>query len=79
MEMSESLPLRLILKPAKELKKGEIFLWRSAATGQYEMHAFHSHAGYGAKTFTAYNEKDGSSLLVNYSGICGVLAINELS
>ena len=72
--VSGSLPL--ILKSVKKLKRGDVFLWQSGMTGRYEIHTFHSDAGYGAKTFTDYNEKDGSSTLVNYSGICGVLVCN---
>ena len=67
----ESLPLEL--KAVDKLEKGDVFLWRSWLTERYEVHTFHSDAGYGAKTFTDYNEKDGSSLIVNYSGICGVI------
>lgn len=73
--VSGSLPLTL--KPIKKLKRGDVFLWRSGMTGRYEIHTFHSDAGYGVKTFTDYNEKDGSSELVNYSGICGVLECND--
>ena len=73
--VSGSLPLTL--KPTRELKRGDVFLWRSGMTGGYEIHTFHSDAGYGAKTFTDYNEKDGSSMLVNYSGVCGVLVGND--
>lgn len=65
--------LKIELKPVTELKRGDVFLWCSALTGKHEIHTFHSDAGYGAKTFTDYNEKDGSSTLVNYSGICGLL------
>lgn len=73
--VSSSLPIRI--KSVKKLKRGDVFLWRSGMTGRYEIHTFHSDAGYGAKTFTDYNEKDGSSMLVNYSGICGVLEGND--
>lgn len=61
------------VKPGEKLYPGDVFLWKSGMHGHYEIHTFHSDAGYGAKTFTNYNEKDGSSMLVNYSGICGVL------
>lgn len=54
-------------------QRGEIFLWKSGVSGPHELHTFHSDAGYGAKTFTNYNDQDGSSLIVNYSGIIGVL------
>lgn len=74
---NEPLPLKLDNSP-KPLNKGDIFLWRSGMNGRYEIHTFHSDAGYGAKTFTQYNEEDGSSVLVNYSGICGVLVTNEI-
>lgn len=67
----------LKLKPVKKLKRGDVFLWQNGRAGQYEIHTFHSDSGYGAKTFTHYNDKDGSSLLVNYSGVCGVLVCDE--
>ena len=73
--VSGSLPLTL--KPVKKLKRGDVFLWKSGMTGRYEIHTFHSDSGYGAKTFTSYNDKDGSSEVVNYSGICGVLLGND--
>lgn len=69
--------LPLSLKPKDKLKRGDVFLWRSGMTGVHEIHTFHSDAGYGAKTFTNYNEKDGSSMIINYSGICGVLVGND--
>lgn len=70
------LPIKLIQK--EKLEQGDVFLWQSASRGIFEIHTFHSDAGYGAKTYTNYNEKDGSSVLVNYSGIRGVLdTINQ--
>ena len=54
-----------------ELKMGDVFLWYSRMNDKYEIHTFHSHAGYGIKTFSEWNEKNESSLLVNYSGVCG--------
>lgn len=74
-DVSGSLPIRI--KNKKKLEKGDVFLWRSEITGKYEIHTFHSDAGYGIKTFTNYNEKDGSSMLVNWSGVCGVLEGND--
>lgn len=71
----EVLPLKLIA--VDKLKQGDVFLWKSGMTGKFEIHTFHSDAVYGAKTFTDYNEKNGSSLLVNYSGICGVLVCKD--
>lgn len=67
----ENLPIKLIQK--EKLEQGDVFLWKSNTYGYFEIHTFHSDAGYGAKTYTNFNEKDGSSTLVNYSGICGVL------
>lgn len=72
---SDLLPL-ISINHFKKLKKGDVFLWQSRS-GEYKIHTFHSDAGYGAKTFTDYNEKDGSSVLVNYSGICGILKIKD--
>jgi len=74
-DVSVSLPLTL--KSVEKLKRGDVFLWRSGMTGRYEIHTFHSDAGYGAKTFTNWNEKNESSEIVNYSGICGVLEGND--
>ena len=54
-----------------ELKKGDAFLWKSQRSGELQIHTFHSDAGYGVKTMTDYNVKDGSSLLVNWSGVLG--------
>lgn len=59
------------------LKRGDVFLWRSAMNGNYEIHTFHSDYGYGVKTFTDYNEENGSSQIVNWSGVCGVLIGND--
>lgn len=71
---TENLIVNIIqLKEVSKLEKGDVFLWRSGMTGEYRIHTFHSDAGYGAKTFTEYDEENGSSLIVNYSGICGVL------
>lgn len=67
------LPLKL--KSVKKLKHGDVFLWQSGISGRYELHTFHSDAGYGAKTYTEYNTKDGSSMVVNYSGILGVVVV----
>ena len=61
------------LKAVETTNKGDVFLWRSNSDGHVEIHTFHSDAGYGSKTYTIFNESDGSSILVNYSGICGVL------
>jgi hypothetical protein len=72
----ELLPIKL--KKVEKLKKGDLFLWKSGMHGHFEIHQFHSDAGYGAKTYTQYSEKDGSSLIVNYSGICGVLVCEEI-
>jgi hypothetical protein len=47
--------------------KGDWFLWKN------EIHKFHSDAGYGIKTYTDYNEKDGSSKTVNWSNCRGTI------
>lgn len=70
-----SLPISL--KKVKELNVGDVFLWVSGMTGKHEIHTFHSDVGYGIKTFTDYNEKDGSSEIVNWSGLCGVIVCNN--
>lgn len=61
---------------AEELQRGDVFLWINSK-GEYQIHTFHSDIGYGAKTFTDYNEKDNSSIIVNYSGICGVIKLKK--
>ena len=78
--MSDKIELPITLKPVSkqsEMKKGDVFLWRSQMHGHFEIHTFHSDAGYGVKTFTEYNEETGSSKLVNWSGICGILVGND--
>jgi len=79
--MSQEVELPIKLKKVSkqsDLKKGDVFLWRSGMTGRFEIHTFHSDAGYGAKTFTDFDEESGSSMLVNYSGICGIIeTVNE--
>lgn len=70
-KMKQELPV--VIKPVDELKRGDVFLWRSGMSGESQIHTFHSDAGYGAKTFTEYDERNESSVIVNYSGICGVL------
>lgn len=59
------------IKRTRKLKRGDFFFWISGQSGKFEIHQFHSDAGYGVKTFTDYNEKDGSSLIVNWSGVYG--------
>lgn len=71
-----SLPLTIV--PADKLTAGDVFLWQSEITGQYEIHAFHSDTGYGVKTFTDYDEKDSSSLILNWSGVRGLLSVANL-
>jgi len=76
----EGIDLPITLKPVKkesDLKRGDVFLWKSQQTGKFEIHTYHSHAGYGAKTFTEFDEETGSSMLVNFSGICGILIGND--
>ena len=77
MELPNNQQLLIKTIPLKELKAGDVFVWCSGMTGECELHTFHSDAGYGAKTFTGYDEKDGSSTIVNYSGIRGVLNVEE--
>ena len=54
-----------------ELQKGDWFIWQSGMTGDRELHQFHSDAGYGIKTYTEYDPKNESSLIVNWSGRLG--------
>jgi len=46
-------------------KDKDWFIWKN------ELHQFHSDAGYGIKTYTDFNDKDGSSVIVNVSNISG--------
>jgi len=76
MEDYTILPLML---SNEELEVGDAFLWRSGIDGRYKVHSFHSDAGYGIKTFTLWDKKDGSSLLVNHSGYCGkIVPVTEI-
>jgi len=78
--MSDNTELPITLKPVSkqsDLKRGDVFLWKSGMHGYFEIHTFHSDSGYGAKTFTEYNEETGSSQIVNWSGICGILVGND--
>ncbi len=61
----------ITIKRTRNLKTGDFFFWVSGQSGEFEIHQFHSDYGYGVKTFTDYNEKDGSSLIVNWSGVYG--------
>jgi hypothetical protein len=61
--------------PDNNLQPGDVFLWQSALTGRMEIHTFHSDKGYGIKTYTEYNEKDGSSMVVNHSGVRGKIVV----
>jgi len=74
---AEELPLRLVSKGTYKMETGDVFLWRNGK-GVLSIHTFHSDSGFGAKTYTDFDDVNGSSLIVNYSGICGVLeTINE--
>src|SRR5688572_13257454 len=53
------------MKKQSDLKDGDIVMWKN------EIHKFHSDAGYGCKTYTEYNEENGSSLIVNWSNVRG--------
>lgn len=67
------------IKSLNELNPGDIFVWQSTRNPKvFDVHAFHSDAGYGIKTFTDYNEKDGSSSIYNQSGFCGKVVGVEL-
>lgn len=65
----------LISKPYDDLINGDIILWRSR-DGHFEIHTVHSFVGYGVKTYTGYNESDGSSVIVSLGGIVGVVQLN---
>jgi hypothetical protein len=57
-----------------KLENGDFFIWESMS-GRCEIHMYHSDSGYGIKTWTDYNKKDGSSMTVNYSGIRGKIVV----
>lgn len=65
----------LISKPYDDLTNGDIILWRSDIDGHFEIHTVHSFSVYGVKTYTGYNESDGSSVVVNLGGIVGVFKL----
>ncbi len=65
----------LTFEPKEKLEEGDVFLWRSGQTGKHSIHTFHSDAGYGAKTYTEFDKESECSLIVNYSGVCGVLVV----
>lgn len=65
----------LISKPYDALRNGDVILWRSQMNGNFEIHTVHSFVGYGVKTYTNYDDVDGSSVIVNLTGIVGVLQL----
>ena len=68
--------LTLVRVKQEEVKQGDVFVWQSSK-GELETHTFHSDAGYGVKTYTDYNEENGSSVLVNWSGVCGIIKVTQ--
>jgi hypothetical protein len=74
--MSEKIDLPINLKPIKstdDLKRGDVFLWKSGQHGHFEIHTFKFDRGYGAQTFTESDGEGSGEMIVNYSGICGVI------
>ena len=61
MKLQQTNTYLLLLDEEAEISEKPYFIWKD------EVHKFHSDSGYGIKTWTDYNEEDGSSLLVNWS------------
>lgn len=64
----------LYITSDEDEKKFDWFIFFS----EYEppsLHQYHSHAGYGIKTMTDFNEKDGSSLILSGSRCSGKIVI----
>ena len=60
-----------IIVSDEKLKNGDLLAWKN------EIHKYHSDAGYGLKTYTDYSEKDGSSLVLNWSNLLGKLIASD--
>lgn len=66
------------IKDQEGLVKEDYFLWHGS--NGFEIHQFHSDAGYGIKTYTDYieTEKTESSLIVNWSGLIGKIIFKKI-
>lgn len=60
------------LESVEELKKGDVFLWKSQMNDYYEIHTFDYDRGYGIQTYTI-DKQYNAPVIVNYSGVCGKL------
>lgn len=60
-----------IIVSDEEIKQRDLLIWKN------EIHRYHSDAGYGLKTYTDYSEKDGSSLVLNWSNLLGKLIASD--
>ena len=69
--------IKLTITYGAKPKNGDIILWQNG-DGKCELYTFHSDTPYGIKTYTDYNENDGSSLIVNWSGYRGVITTEAL-
>lgn len=70
--------IKLTIVYGAKPKNGDIILWQSS-DGSCKLHTFHSDVVYGIKTYTDYNEVNGSSLIVNWSGYRGVITTEALN
>lgn len=61
MKLQQTDQYLLLIDEEAEIKSFPYFLWKD------EVHKFHSDNGYGIKTWTGYNDEDGSSEIVNWS------------
>jgi len=67
-------PISLNIISNEKLKSGDWFVWKN------EIHQYHSDAGYGIKTWTCFNKKDNSSIIVNHSNVVGkIIASTDVS
>ncbi len=60
-----------IIVSDEEIKQRDLLIWKN------EIHRYHSDAGYGLKTYTDYSEKEGSSLVLNWSNLLGKLIASD--
>src|ERR1035437_1475858 len=67
-------PISLNIISNEKLKSGDWFVWKN------EIHQYHSDAGYGSKTWTNFNKKDNSSIILNHSNVVGkIIASTDVS
>lgn len=67
-------PVSINIISNETLKGADWFVWKN------EIHRYHSDAGYGIKTWTNYDIKDGSSVILSHSNVVGkIIASTDVS